>query len=606
MKEHISITLGMELASLKKAMEQAQQLVSRAMANIKKVVVGVAAAIGVALGMRELARGIGEVIDRGKGLDTLARSTGLAAEEIVTLHEALFRSGASARDAAEMMVQLRDRMFLASFGADNLANILTRMGLDVEALQKMSLPDQFVAIASAVNKIGDPMRRAQLSAEIFGESAKEIVAAFQDGDMAEAMRLMGESGHALAGSAAVMAMISDAWGQIKTAGEKFFTGMATKMAPAFNAIITLMKEWLPKFYEVGAKVGEVLVNAFEVAIGLWKTGNFGNMLKLSFQIAVNYLGDGLTRVLKFAGSLAETVFTAAMGVFVSGGARDAFVGMAHGFGMIMLSTAKAWLSAMSDSNYWAGIGSMMVGVGQKLYAAMIYAAEAFVTAVQEGTSTASKLLIESLRFVSPAAYAAAKAAQLMGAGGKKGLPESVLASASKADQAANASFAKGGKLVEAAITAVDWSKLFADGIDKFKKTWDQFKASDAFDGMKGAFAKIPELWKASAGDIFNDPKLRAELMKIFKDAGEAGAEWAKKFGAKPMTQQGGKMGEKGGFQNTLFDSFRRVGGGLAGESSSIQEKSYRKLGEINENIKRLGGKRPEHITPFGGSLNPAY
>lgn len=185
MTEHVSITMGMDIAALRKAMDQATALVTSAMRTIKGVVLGVAAVVGLGLGFKSIAEGIGSAVRRGKDLDSLARETGRSAEEIAMLYEQTQRAGTSMAEAADMAKELALKWRDSALGATTLTTRLQLLGLSAEQLKRLSLSEQFDLIARAINQLPDQVQRATLATELFGSAGAKAVANYQAGSLVQ-------------------------------------------------------------------------------------------------------------------------------------------------------------------------------------------------------------------------------------------------------------------------------------------------------------------------------------------------------------------------------------------------------------------------------------
>ena len=203
MKDHVQITMGMDIAALRKSMDAAKQLVEQAVSTMKKTFLALAGAVGVAFGFKAIAEGIGAAVRRGKELDMLARETGRTAEEIALLKEVTHRAELSMADAAEVAKTLGENWRESALGATQFAGQLHVLGLTTEQLSKMSTAEQFATIAGAINKLRDPVMRAKLAYDLLGASGQKAVANFQSGDLERAARLLGKNAMDLAASAAV-------------------------------------------------------------------------------------------------------------------------------------------------------------------------------------------------------------------------------------------------------------------------------------------------------------------------------------------------------------------------------------------------------------------
>ena len=522
MNEHIAISMGMDIAALRKGMDAANALVSRTMTVMKRSVLAAAGVVGVAFGFHEIGEGIGGAVKRGKELDSLARESGRTAEEIALLTETVYRSQIGMSDAADIAQTLAEHWRNSAIGVTDFSHRLKILGLTTEQLAKMSIPEQFDAIATKINEIRDPVVRAQLAMDLFGASGKKAVANYQSGDLAHAANLMGKNALRLAEASKWMARLNDAWSRIKKAGEVFFGAIASKVAPMLSVAADKLEGILPVIDEWAVKVGTFLVNTAAVILQAFKEGKMVQFLKLGLVAAVKTAGNAL--LLTMASSIAfmreglKAIWTA-LGNYMS----ERISATWELSKALMLSAAEAMVKAI-----WDGMAEVAIFFSEKVTDVIKPIIEFF------GGET-DRAFIGKIREAQ--------------AGGDKKIEG--FFDASKAHDAA-IDHAEKAKL---AWEKIDWSGAFKKAVEAFRGQMrrDPFGSKEAWEQFQ----------KFSSGMLknFKMPKLPESA----KRPGEGGKG--------PLVRAG--FGGEG-----IYDEFRRVGGGVAAGVTNIQQRMYDKLNEI--------------------------
>ena len=578
MKDQISITMGMDIAALRKSMEQASQLVQAAVAGMKKAFIALAAATGVALGFREIAQGIGQAVRRGKELDMLARETGRTAEEIALLTEATHRAELSMADAADIAQTLGNNWREAEVGATGFAGQLSMLGIKVGALQKMSMPEQFALIAERINQIKDPVVRAKMAFDLLGDAGRKAVANYQSGDLQKAAELLGKNAKDLAGASGFMARIADAWSRIKRAGEVLFNAIAAKIAPILMVVAEKLEGILPVVNDFGTRIGLYITNSVKVLYQAFKEKKLTELLKrgleAAFRSGANYL------LASFKSSMA----------FIASAVKDVFGGGAIGTSLKEAFWAAVWAIPKAWAEVQLYIAAGLMTVVQTAFGLvpdlLSKAAENFSTIIMSFMPWWAKALkglyeiFKSGKISFDMDAVLDKAKQAIGSTKRwmSGQDSDTFEQKFRRNydfvktvspigwiaEYAGKKFEEHIKAAAAAFKDADFSKAFDEAVVTFKRTVgeDPFKSKEAWNRFK----QLNKGLVARFGDI--------KLPDSAKRPGEGGVAFAK-----------GKGGE------ASFDEFRRVGGGIGSKVSGIQQRMLDKLSEIAANTKAFGERR---------------
>jgi hypothetical protein len=596
MKHNIQFSMGFDLQAFRQSMEKVQKLVENMIAGLKKAFLALAGVVGIALSFKTIASGIGEAVRKGKELDMLARETGRTAEEIELFAEATHRAELSMSDAADVMSTWAGHLREAALGSTDLTGKLTYLGVSASSLSRLSLPEQFEKVAQKINSISDPVIRAQLAMDLFGAAGKKAVANFQSGDLAEAAKLFGKNALSLAKASRQMALIDDAWRRIKRAAEVVFTAIATRVAPVLQFVADKFLLILPFLNKWGSKIGQVILDAAAVLIGIFKDKTFsdglksiGEILSLSFKIAAREFADLLVQAVVFSCKLLEQGFGVAVGLLTD---ENLWTGLSEFF----KSLADVLLT---------GIAKVMPAVARMF--AMV--ASSFAQLVHTGLNrvkmfTEKKLLANEERDLEVIRKQNEKRGYTTGFNQLREwniqdninrLTESIAQTKREIDDAANFSATEFGNI------AFEWTKKKSDEILKKHNTatagqhWEEAKKSFAkvdYSKLEKLFKDIPELWRKSAQQIFADPALVRQLEAVIEQARRQGMTLLaslKKPEERPGEAGRGRAIKLGFGFGGVFDEMRRVGGGLGAAATNIQQRMYDKLAEIAmKNAEQVG------------------
>ena len=152
-------------AGLKKDLKFAQQ----DLANLGKA----AAAAGIAL-YTGLAVGVAKSIEQISNLKDEADKVGASAEGFMLLTSAAQKSGAGAENMRKAMSELTKSLGEAFQAGSATADEFTRLGIDIQKLNAMSGDKQFLAVAAALNQVGDKTERARIGTALLGKEYTQL------------------------------------------------------------------------------------------------------------------------------------------------------------------------------------------------------------------------------------------------------------------------------------------------------------------------------------------------------------------------------------------------------------------------------------------------
>jgi hypothetical protein len=313
----IQWSVGLDTVNFSKALNGIGKAVEGQTKTMRNMLLGVAGVFGVGFGVKEIGGLIGRSLELGKNLESLSRESGFTAGQINLMTHALDRSGMSAEGATAIMSGLREKLFQAQEHLGGTQQAFQALGLSMEEMRGMAPEKQFETLAIAINSVKNPLMRTQAATAMLGAEGAKAIANFQVGDIEKSAKLFGKSIRGMDAGAANLARAHDAMKRITSTGQEFFNAMVAKLAPTFEAVATKLEDLIPSFLEAAEKFGNKIQGAFEVLIGLIKTGQITEALKLSFEIAVRYMADKLVQTFSFMFKFLQTGFMKAIHNLVS-------------------------------------------------------------------------------------------------------------------------------------------------------------------------------------------------------------------------------------------------------------------------------------------------
>lgn len=215
-------------------------------------------AIGPALGalagvaavnqIRQLALGF---IDQADALGKLARSSGMAVEQLSALAEVGRYSDQSAQSIAQAVNFMSKRLAEASEEGKGAAAAVRALGIDFDRFAKMSPADRLQAVAVAMQAFEDGAGKSAAAMKLFGSS--EILPFLQD---------LASKGTGAAVVTAEMAAQAEQFNDTLEASrartENFARGIALQLLPSLNAMLDLSND-------IGSALGDYMASGAQSA-----------------------------------------------------------------------------------------------------------------------------------------------------------------------------------------------------------------------------------------------------------------------------------------------------------------------------------------------------
>ena len=277
-----------------------------------------------------------KAFDLGGELNDLSSRTGIAVGDLAVLRQEFANAGKGAEDVGPAIAKMQ-RSLAEGKGAD----LIQKMGLNMDELRAKTPADQFHALGTAIAGLQNPLDRVQAATTIFGKSGAELLSVFSDGNFGEAAAQVGDQAQILQRDAALLDDVGDKLNLVGTKVQGFFVGVADKVAPVLKPLLDRFATM--DFSSWGQQIGDVvafLVQAF----------------------ADGTIGDILLKVLQIA--LAEAAnFT--LGIFT---------GLGRVLGQLLAEAVKnavLMFQIVTTADFWKGMGNALIAAAQGFIALML-------------------------------------------------------------------------------------------------------------------------------------------------------------------------------------------------------------------------------------------
>jgi len=565
-----SVSLGLDFLQFRAGLSQAQRSFEGTMRSFRNLAIATAGVIGVKFSFDAFKAGVKGAIAAGRELDVLSKQSGLAARDITIMTHALDRSSQSTEQTTDILTTFRDKMMLMTRGVSQSSPVLNQLGIDFEEIKKKEISAQFEDVATAVQSMQNPMQRLAVSTALFGSQGAKAVAAFQSGDVANAVKLFGKTAEAQSKASAQLARVGVSFDRIKNAGVVLFGGIAARVAPFLEFAASKLEGVLPKIEETTSRWIEGVRTVVGVLYNAFEGGKVGELLFLSLQVGVMK-------------------------------AIDSTLGLAKGAIQAIGEMLGQTFSVLFSKSTLKGIGDGIIGAfivaGNKGMEIFLNVFEQPLKYLQNGFTFVFEHAQQG--FTKMFRYLFDQLSNLPGATGdffKDNMPGEYKAR-SWSEVNTNDKFSFGGMNIEDAkknselgMHLIEMAgENFAKGIQEgggsldaiIRQFTDGFKSAGIFgDALEDKMKQL----KSLIGSLLPAP-IKSEVKE----------EKKKQLGF-------------GGIAQTSFDDFRRIGGGLGTSVTNIAQKQVDRLTEIRDLIKKnpnpnsLGStsKAMNGFTPVGG------
>lgn len=277
-----------------------------------------------------------QAFDLGAQLNDLSARTGVAIADLAVLRQEFANAGKSAEDVGPSIAKMQ-RSLAEGKGAD----VIKKMGIDLDALKRQTPTEQFHTLGAAIAKLESPLDRVQAASAIFGKSGVELLSVFSGGNFGEAAAQVGEQAQILGRDAALFNDVSNKLNLVGLKVQGFFVGVADKVAPVLKPLLDRFATM--DFAKWGQQIGEVvafLVQAFA-------DGSIGDILLQTITIAFAEAGNFALGVFTALGKVLWQLLVEAM------------------------KNAVFMLQVVTTADFWKGLGNALLSSAQAFVALML-------------------------------------------------------------------------------------------------------------------------------------------------------------------------------------------------------------------------------------------
>jgi|GEM_PF-5265658 len=174
--------LGKVQSENSKATKEIQRQWHEAGENIQSTIEGIAAALGIGIGIQELgALGI-EAIETAEKIDKLRASLGASAETLQTIQFVAATTGGSLDDAAGAFVKLERSATEAAAGSAQQVEAFRALGISsTQVKELMKDPDQLIQVTTQhLSEMADGTNKTAIMMELFGRGAAQNAKLFNE------------------------------------------------------------------------------------------------------------------------------------------------------------------------------------------------------------------------------------------------------------------------------------------------------------------------------------------------------------------------------------------------------------------------------------------
>lgn len=238
-----------------------------------------------AAGVTGVIAGLRSGLKMGSELSDLKDRTGASVKELVLLRQAFDDTGVGAQSVPIALQYMQKALSGVSEEGRPTSKMFQRLGLDMEALKKMSPTDQLTEIGKAIAGLEDEALKTDAAMTIFGRSGAALKQFFADPRAIEKARDgIGSLAEVLERDAALLDNLDDAFGRLRTQTRGMFVGLASQLAPALNSVVESLKGI--DLTHVGVKIGR-----FVSMIGqAFAEGNLSDLIGQSLTVAFENAG----------------------------------------------------------------------------------------------------------------------------------------------------------------------------------------------------------------------------------------------------------------------------------------------------------------------------
>jgi hypothetical protein len=259
----LSIDLEAKLANLQAGMDKAGMIaerssarMSRAFSGVKTAAIGIGAAIGAAVSVREITDFVKGAIDGADALSKQARSVGMLTEELSALSYASDLAGVNQEELVTALTKMSKQARDAGDGVKASADAFRNLGISVknnDGTLKGSnallaeVADSFAALPAGIQKTA-------LATDLFGRSGAKMISLLDGGSSGlETMRIEAERLGIVIGSdfAKASEELNDNLSRLQKQSEALAITLASVVVPKINEVVVRINAAAASFGGLG-------------------------------------------------------------------------------------------------------------------------------------------------------------------------------------------------------------------------------------------------------------------------------------------------------------------------------------------------------------------
>jgi hypothetical protein len=233
-----------KLDQIAKSTGAVEQKMSKMGSTINTAFSGLASAATIGVALKTAFDFADQVID-------MADAFGASAESILKLQGAFQSFGGKAESVTNVLTKVAQTTNDAIAGNDAARKSFLDLGISIESLVGKDADQVFLTLSAAIAKIPDPLKRAAVSADLFGKGIKGIDLAAMSKDMGDTAEKAGRLDTQLRAAAAGQDFLEKSWRFAKTTlaglvGEValFLSLVETKAPESVTRVIAANGKWV--------------------------------------------------------------------------------------------------------------------------------------------------------------------------------------------------------------------------------------------------------------------------------------------------------------------------------------------------------------------------
>lgn len=277
----IQIGFEIDVSGFAKGMQQIKKSTLTMATEVTTVMRNIASGIQSAAGVVEsVASKMFEAMGKGGELANLSEQTGVSVDKLMLLRLAFDQAGVGADAVGSVINRMQNAIVNAAAGSLEGQATFQALGLSLEDLSKQDAATQLQSIGDAIMKIEDPMKRAAVAQDLFGQSGGRLLARFKTGGLDEAAKTLGNQAQIMRDNAGYFDEITSKFSAANLKLQGLFVGMAANLVPDLLDAANKLNEL--DFNDIGLSVGTALATM----VDFFTSGTISDAFYIGLRLAV--------------------------------------------------------------------------------------------------------------------------------------------------------------------------------------------------------------------------------------------------------------------------------------------------------------------------------